>query len=135
MVFSAPSLAKPRTHEDAEITSDQHVAAGLPFTLATGRFVHAAKRIERDGASWGEDAATVARRLNAWLARYVADDSVPEEVAARFPLRAAWAEVDAADDGTAERVRLFLQPRLPYGHLYRPVRFQFPAGRRVARSA
>jgi hypothetical protein len=130
VVFTVPSLAQPRIYDDATITSDQRVLADLSFTLAAGQFVHGAKQIEHDCTLAGHDAATVARRLNAWLAGYVADDSVPEEISARSPLRAAWAEVEPAADGTAERVRLFLQPRLLYGPLRRPFRFQFPGSRR-----
>ncbi len=110
MFYSANSVAQPRPHDDPVVTR-------LPFLLASNRFLHGIMLLARDRRAAGEDAASLERRLNQWLSRYVGDE-------AGRPLLAGHAEVKAASDGGAGAITVFLQPRLPAGPPSQPVRFQ-----------
>jgi type VI secretion system protein ImpC len=92
--FEAPSCNKPRVYLSDLENEVAHTAAKLEYTLVGSRISHYLRSILRDREGTFLTRAEWEVYLKSWLNRYVLlDDEAPEEIKARYPLRAAAIEM------------------------------------------
>jgi type VI secretion system protein ImpC len=94
--MGAQSTQKPVVYLDADATANARLSTQLQYILACSRFAHFLKVMMRDkiGSFMSRDQCEAF--LNKWISNYVLlDDSAPQDLKAKFPLRAA--RVDVAE--------------------------------------
>jgi len=92
--FSVRSVQKPKQYDLPEAQANADLSSQMQYLLATSRFAHYIKVIQRDKLGSHLTAENVAKFLNDWIAQYVLlNDKAGQELKARQPLREARIEV------------------------------------------
>ncbi len=96
--LGAQSCYKPKAYQDPDATSNEQLAARLPYRFAACRFAHYLKCMVRDQVGSSKEAPQLQRELTEWVMQYVdgQPDTSSEEVKATQPLREA--KIDVAPD-------------------------------------
>ncbi|MBP0463154.1 type VI secretion system contractile sheath large subunit [Roseomonas sp. PWR1] len=117
VIFSAPSLHRPRRYEDPAVSADAAIAARLWFALSVVQVLHALKLIARDGRAAGRAPAEIEARLARWVAAQTGERT-PTRL---FPLLEGAAQLLPPGDGAGPwNVRLMARPPLGMAELSRP---------------
>jgi type VI secretion system protein ImpC len=94
--FGGQSVQKAKTYNTDAANANARLSTQLPYIFAISRIAHYLKSIMRDKIGSFASRQNVQDYLNTWLAQYVSlDDSAPQEIKARLPLREA--RVDVAE--------------------------------------
>ena len=107
-----PSIQQPLTYTGAAANANAHLSAMLPYIFCVSRFAHYIKVQIRDKVGTYKTAAEIELKLQNWLFSYsTANDNLPLELKARYPLRESRVEVRelAGRPGTFSCV-MHLQP-------------------------
>ncbi|WEX08239.1 type VI secretion system contractile sheath large subunit [Chelativorans sp. AA-79] len=91
---SNQSLHAPQHFSSENARQNARLAAMLQYVLCASRFSHYLKVIMRDEIGQLADAASIQRKLEAWLSNYtLGNDDADLSLRARYPLRSAGIEV------------------------------------------
>lgn len=95
LVFkSVPSIQQPLNYSSAAANANAHLSIMLPYILCVSRFAHYIKVQMRDKIGTYKTAAEIEQKLQNWLFSYsTANDNLPLELKARYPLRESKVEV------------------------------------------
>lgn len=119
--FSAPTVHKPGKDDEPEASACAAIAAGLPCTMATSRFIHYLLMIAHEHMNINPWASSgdVESKLCLWIAQYVSPpESATPDVSPQYPLREARVEVrEAVGEPGRYVIIVWLQPWLPFGQL------------------
>ncbi|MDR1063548.1 MAG: type VI secretion system contractile sheath large subunit [Azoarcus sp.] len=92
--FGGQSVQKAKTYDTDAANANARLSTQLPYIFAISRIAHYLKAILRDKIGSFASRQNVQDYLNKWLAQYVVlDDSAPQEIKARMPLREARVDV------------------------------------------
>jgi len=122
--FGGQSANQPRKYNTDEANANAAISSMLPYVLAASRFAHYIKVIMRDKIGSFMTRTNVEDYLNTWISQYVLlDDSPPQEVKARYPLRQARVAVsDVPGRPGSYRATVFLKPHFQLEELTTSIR-------------
>ncbi len=122
--FGGQTTNQPKKFNTNEANANARTSAMLPYMLAASRFAHYIKVIMRDKIGSFMTRGNVEDYLNTWIAQYVLlDDSAPQEVKARYPLRQARVVVsDVPGKPGAYKATVFLRPHFQLEELTTSIR-------------
>lgn len=122
--FGGQSTNQPKKYNTDEANANSSISAMLPYILASSRFAHYIKVIMRDKIGSFMTRGNVEDYLNTWIAQYVLlDDSPPQEIKARYPLRQARVAVsDIPGRPGSYRATVFLKPHFQLEELTTSIR-------------
>jgi type VI secretion system protein ImpD len=91
---SIPSIQQPLNYTGASANANARLSAMLPYILCVSRFAHYVKVQIRDKVGTYKTASEIELKLQDWLFSYTtANDNLPLELKARYPLRDSRVEV------------------------------------------
>ncbi len=91
---SIPSIQQPLNYTGVSANANARLSAMLPYILCVSRFAHYVKVQIRDKVGTYKTAAEIEIKLQDWLFGYTtANDNLPLELKARYPLRDSRVEV------------------------------------------
>jgi type VI secretion system protein ImpC len=110
--MGAQSTQKPQLYLDADANANSRLSTQLQYILACSRFAHFLKVMMRDKIGSFTSRDQCEAFLNKWISNYVLlDDTAPQELKAKFPLREARIEVtEIAGKPGAYTAIAFLRP-------------------------
>ncbi len=122
--FGGQTTNLPRKHNADEANANSPSSSTLPYLLVASRFVHYVKVIMRDKIGSFMTRSSVEDYLNAWISDYVLlDDSPPQAVKARYPLRQARVVVsDLPGKPGSYRATVYLKPHFQLEELPTSIR-------------
>jgi type VI secretion system protein ImpC len=106
-VLAAPSLHRPPRYHAPAATADAALAAGLPWVLGMGRFLHGLAIRARHELDRGHGVPAAAQALNTWLRGYCQEDGPLAEASVELP--------PAQGHPGVHLLAARLRPRLPQG--------------------
>ena len=113
LVFrNVPSIQRPQKYDRRAANNNAFISSMLPYILCVSRFAHYIKVQIRDRVGAYKTAAEIELKLQNWLYRYsTANDNLPLEMKARYPLRESSVQVKEVlgKPGTFSCV-MYLQP-------------------------
>ncbi len=119
-VFMATQSAnEPTQYLNADANANARLSSQMQYIFAVSRFAHFLKSMMRDKIGSFMSREQCQTFLNTWIANYVLlDDSAPQDIKAKFPLREARIEVseDPAKPGVYKAVA-FLRPHFQLDEL------------------
>ncbi|WP_444995428.1 type VI secretion system contractile sheath large subunit [Aliikangiella sp. IMCC44359] len=122
--FGGQSTNKPKMFLTDSATVNAQISSMLPYVMAASRFAHYIKVIMREKIGSFMTRQNVHDYLNTWIAQYVLlDDSAPQHIKAKFPLREANIVVtDIPGKVGAYRATVFLRPHFQLEELSTSIR-------------
>jgi type VI secretion system protein ImpD len=91
---SVPSIQHPAKYSEAPANANARISTMLPYILCVSRFAHYIKVQTRDRIGSYKSASEIELKLQNWLFSYsTANDDLPLELKARYPLRESRVEV------------------------------------------
>ena len=122
--FGGQTANLPKKYNTDQANANSRISAMLPYVLAASRFAHYIKVIMREKVGKFMTRGNVEDYLNTWLAQYILlDDSPPQEVKARYPLREGRVDVfDIPGKPGAYRATIFLKPHFQLEELTTSIR-------------
>jgi type VI secretion system protein ImpC len=122
--FGGQSTNQPRKYNTDEANANSAISSMLPYILSASRFAHYIKVIMRDKIGSFMTRTNVEDYLNTWIAQYVLlDDSPPQDIKARYPLRQARVAVsDVPGKPGSYRATVFLKPHFQLEELTTSIR-------------
>ena len=118
--FSANSVQKPKkyqnTKEGKESETNYKLGTMLPYMFIINRLAHYIKVLQRENLGSWKERQDIESELNKWINQYVANqESPPQGVRSRYPLRAAQIEVsDVEGDPGWYQVSMKVRPHFKY---------------------
>ena len=96
----------------------------LPYMLAASRFAHYIKVMMRERIGSFSTGQNIQDYLNNWISQYVLlDDTAPQEVKARYPLREARVDVIEDEENVGSfKATVFLRPHFQLEELSTSIR-------------
>ncbi|MCB1049748.1 MAG: type VI secretion system contractile sheath large subunit [Acidobacteria bacterium] len=113
-VFSAPTLQIFSRDVDHAFTSNDRLAASLPYVYLVSRIAHYQKVIQRENVGTVKESTQIENELRDWLQKLVTKMPDPSlEIRSRYPLRGGLVDVmeDPGNPGFFN-VRMVIQPHL-----------------------
>ncbi len=122
--FGGQSTNQPKLYNTDEANANSRISSMLPYVMAASRFAHYIKVIMRDKIGSFLTRGNVEDYLNTWISQYVLlDDSPPQEIKARYPLRQAKVVVaDIPGRPGSYRATVFLKPHFQLEELTTSIR-------------
>lgn len=122
--FGGQSTNQPKQYNTDEANANAAISSMLPYILSASRFAHYIKVIMRDKIGSFMTRGNVEDYLNTWVAQYVLlDDSPPQDIKARYPLRQARVAVsDVPGRPGSYRATVFLKPHFQLEELTTSIR-------------
>lgn len=122
--FGGQSTNKPKMYLTDSATANARISSMLPYIMAASRFAHYIKVIMREKIGSFMTRQNVENYLNTWIAQYVLlDDTPPQHIKAKFPLREARIEVsDIPGKVGSYRATVFLRPHFQLEELSTSIR-------------
>lgn len=122
--FGGQTTNSPKVYNTDSANANARISAMLPYVLAASRFAHYIKAIMREKVGSFLTKTNVQDYLNTWISQYVLlDDSAPQAMKARFPLREARVDVtDVPGEPGAYRATVFLKPHFQLEELTASIR-------------
>ncbi|MBX2848321.1 MAG: type VI secretion system contractile sheath large subunit [Acidiferrobacterales bacterium] len=122
--FGGQSTNQPKKYNTDEANANSAISSMLPYVLSASRFAHYIKVIMRDKIGSFMTRGNVEDYLNTWIAQYVLlDDSPPQDIKARYPLRQARVAVsDVPGKPGSYRATVFLKPHFQLEELTTSIR-------------
>jgi type VI secretion system protein ImpC len=117
--FRTPSAAKPKLYDTDEMTAAARYGTRLEYVLVAAQILRCLKSMVRDRPG-AETADECERRLNGWLAGYVAGGG---STTAKTPLRSATLTVKSSAEAGTYVAALVLDPGYQLQSLPFPLRF------------
>ena len=96
----------------------------LPYMLAASRFAHSIKVMMRERIGSFSTGQNIQDYLNNWISQYVLlDDTAPQAVKARYPLREARVDVIEDEENVGSfKATVFLRPHFQLEELSTSIR-------------
>jgi len=122
--FGGQSTNKPKMYLTDSATMNAQISSMLPYIMAASRFAHYIKVIMREKIASFMTRQNVQDYLSTWISQYVLlDDSAPQHIKAKFPLREASIVVtDIPGKVGAYRATVFLRPHFQLEELSTSIR-------------
>ncbi|TQV87270.1 type VI secretion system contractile sheath large subunit [Aliikangiella coralliicola] len=122
--FGGQTTNRPKTYNTDSANSNSRISAMLPYVLSASRFAHYIKVLMREKIGKFMTRSNVEDYLNTWIAQYILlDDTPPQDVKARYPLREARVEVsDVPGKPGSYRATVFLKPHFQLEELTTSIR-------------
>lgn len=122
--FGGQTVNLPRKYNTDQANANSRISAMLPYIMAASRFAHYIKVIMREKVGKFMSRGNVEEYLNTWISQYVLlDDSPPQAVKARYPLREARIDVfDVAGKPGSYRAVVYLKPHFQLEELTTSIR-------------
>lgn len=122
--FGGQTTNNPKVYNTDSANANARISGMLPYVMAASRFAHYIKAIMREKIGSFLTKGNVEEYLNTWIAQYVLlDDSAPQAMKARFPLREARVDVtDVPGKPGSYRATVFLKPHFQLEELTASIR-------------
>ncbi len=122
--FGGQTANLPKKYNTDQANANSRISAMLPYILAASRFAHYIKVIMREKVGKFMTRGNVEEFLNIWISQYVLlDDSPPQSVKARYPLREGRVDVfDVPGKPGAYRAVVYLKPHFQLEELTTSIR-------------
>lgn len=122
--FGGQTTNLPKKYSTDKANANARISSMLPYILAASRFAHYIKVIMREKVGTFMTRANVETYLNTWITKYVLlDDSAPQVVKAKYPLREARIDVvDIPGKPGAYKATVFLKPHFQLEELTTSIR-------------
>jgi type VI secretion system protein ImpC len=122
--FGGQSTNKPKQYLTSAASKNAEVSAMLPYMLASSRFAHYIKVMMRERIGSFSTGQNIQDYLNNWISQYVLlDDTAPQAVKARYPLREARVDVTENEDRVGSfKATVFLRPHFQLEELSTSIR-------------
>jgi len=122
--FGGQTTNSPKMYLTDSATANANISAMLPYIMAASRFAHYIKVLMREKIGSFMTRQNVNDYLNTWIAQWVLlDDSAPQHIKAKYPLREAMIEVsDIAGKPGAYKATIFLRPHFQLEELNTSIR-------------
>ncbi|OFX14194.1 MAG: EvpB family type VI secretion protein [Alphaproteobacteria bacterium RIFOXYD12_FULL_60_8] len=122
--FGSHTANKPKKYDTDFANANAELSATMSYLLCASRFAHYIKSIMRDKVGSFMTRGQVSDYLNRWISNYVLlDDSAPQAVKAKYPLREARVDVieNKAKPG-AYKATVYLKPHFQLEELTTSIR-------------
>ena len=130
--FGGQTTNKPKQYLKDIATKNAQISSMLPYMMAASRFAHYIKVLMREKIGSFQTRQAVQDYLNTWISQYVLlDDTPPQAIKAKFPLREAnVVVVDVPGKVGAYRATVFLRPHFQLEELTTSIRLvaELPSG-------
>lgn len=122
--FGGQSTNKPKMYLTDSATANARISSMLPYVLSASRFAHYIKVLMREKIGSFMTRQAVEAYLNTWIAQYVLlDDTPPQHIKAKYPLREARIDVtDVPGKPGAYKATVFLKPHFQLEELSTSIR-------------
>lgn len=122
--FGGQSTNKPKMYLTDSATANARISSMLPYVLSASRFAHYIKVLMREKIGSFMTRQAVEAYLNTWIAQYVLlDDTPPQHIKAKYPLREARIDVtNVPGKPGAYRATVFLKPHFQLEELSTSIR-------------
>ena len=122
--FGGQTTNKPKKYLTSAASKNAEVSAMLPYMLAASRFAHYIKVMMRERIGSFSTGQNIQDYLNNWISQYVLlDDTAPQAVKARYPLREARVDVIEDEENVGSfKATVFLRPHFQLEELSTSIR-------------